>query len=564
MPREKHEKTEVQVDVEGRTMKLSNLEKVLYPRTGTTKGEVLNYYARIAPVMLPHLADRAVTRIRWPHGTEDMSFFEKNIPNGTPSWVHTVKVPTTGSRTASKQDGTLIFPIVDDLATLTWLVNLAALELHVHQWTVGRNGRPRNADRLVIDLDPGEPAGLHECCQVALLVRDALADKGLDAKPVTSGSKGLHLYADLPRRLPSDESTALAKDVAEALQKEHAALVTATMTKAKRPGKVFLDWSQNSGSKTTISPYSLRGRERPWVATPVAWDEVEAGAEDDDALGQFRFDEVLDRVERARGPVRGLSRRRSRPERVVPDGARGTRAGSYYADMAQRVVIVEDEEDIAFPLVRTLEREGYDVQWLDSGQKALDDLQVTKADVVILDLGLPDMDGLEVCRKMRDQGYDGAIMIVTARAGELDRVVGLDYGADDYMSKPFGLAELQARVRALLRRTSGASASAEDAVPPGGLRIDIAARRVFSGTDEVPLTGKEFEVLSVLAANRDKVVSRDRLMADVWDENWYGSTKTLDVTIGRLRQKLESVGVTEKVVAVRGVGFRLEGAPTAS
>jgi DNA-binding response OmpR family regulator len=245
------------------------------------------------------------------------------------------------------------------------------------------------------------------------------------------------------------------------------------------------------------------------------------------------------------------------------DGARRTRADAYYASVAQRVVIVEDEEDIAFPLVRTLEREGYDVQWLDSGQKALDDLQVTRADVVILDLGLPDMDGLEVCRKMRDQGYDGAIMIVTARAGELDRVVGLDYGADDYMSKPFGLAELQARVRALLRRTSSNSSSADDAIPPGGLRIDVAARRVFSGTDEVPLTGKEFEVLSVLAANRDKVVSRDRLMADVWDENWYGSTKTLDVTIGRLRQKLESVGVTEKVVAVRGVGFRLEGAPTA-
>jgi DNA-binding response OmpR family regulator len=230
--------------------------------------------------------------------------------------------------------------------------------------------------------------------------------------------------------------------------------------------------------------------------------------------------------------------------------------------MTSRVVIVEDEEDIAFPLVRTLEREGYDVQWIDSGQKALDDVSGTATDVVILDLGLPDMDGLEVCRKMRDQGFGGAIMIVTARAGELDRVVGLDYGADDYMSKPFGLAELQARVRALLRRT-GAAASA-DGVPPGGLRIDVPARRVFSGDDEVPLTGKEFDVLSVLAANRDKVVSRDRLMAEVWDENWYGSTKTLDVTIGRLRQKLESVGVAEKVVAVRGVGFRLEGAPTAS
>ena len=225
--------------------------------------------------------------------------------------------------------------------------------------------------------------------------------------------------------------------------------------------------------------------------------------------------------------------------------------------MPQRVLVVEDEEDIAFPLVRTLEREGYDVDWVDSGQKALDDVGARHADVVILDLGLPDMDGLEVCRKARDTGYEGAIMIVTARAGELDRVVGLDYGADDYMAKPFGLAELQARVRALLRRTN-AQATPADAAIEGGLRIDVAARRVFSGDDEVPLTGKEFEVLNVLVANKDKVVSRTRLMADVWDENWYGSTKTLDVTIGRLRQKLESVGVTERVVAVRGVGFRLE------
>jgi bifunctional non-homologous end joining protein LigD len=295
--REKFEAEEVFVDVEGRTLKISNLGKVLYPRTGTTKGEVLNYYAQIAPVMLPHLKDRAVTRIRWPHGVEDMSFFEKNIPGGTPSWVHTVTVPTTGSRTASKEDGTLTFPIVDDLATLTWLVNLAALELHVHQWTVGRNGQPRNADRLVIDLDPGEPAGLHECCGVALLVSAALEERGLTAKPVTSGSKGLHLYADLPKRLPSQESTALAKEVAEALEKEHPKLVTATMTKARRSGKVFLDWSQNSGSKTTISPYSLRGKEKPYVATPLGWDEVEAGAEDPDAVEQLRFDQVLERVE---------------------------------------------------------------------------------------------------------------------------------------------------------------------------------------------------------------------------------------------------------------------------
>jgi DNA-binding response OmpR family regulator len=228
--------------------------------------------------------------------------------------------------------------------------------------------------------------------------------------------------------------------------------------------------------------------------------------------------------------------------------------------MGQRVLVVEDEEDIAFPLVRTLEREGYEVTWVDNGQKALDSLASDPSEVVILDLGLPDFDGLEVCRRARDAGYAGAIMIVTARAGELDRVVGLDYGADDYLAKPFGLAELQARVRALLRRTASLTAVAAEATD-GGLRIDVAARRVYAGEAEVALTGKEFEVLNILAAHRDKVVSRDRLMADVWDENWYGSTKTLDVTIGRLRQKLESVGVTERVVAVRGVGFRLEGGP---
>jgi bifunctional non-homologous end joining protein LigD len=291
---------EVRVDVEGRTLKLSNLEKVLYPRTGTTKGEVLDYYARISPVMLPLLRDRPVTRVRWPHGVEQDRFFEKNAPAGTPRWVRTADVPTTGSRAGSRSSGAggdrLVFPIIDDLATLTWAANLAALELHVHQWTVDKKGRPRGADRLVIDLDPGEPAGLHECCQVALLVRDKLADRRLDARPVTSGSKGLHMYAHLPRRRDPDDSSALAKEIAEELQGEHPKLVTATMTKAKRSGKVFLDWSQNAGSKTTVSPYSMRGVERPTVATPVTWEEVEEGAEDPLGLEQFRYDEVLARV----------------------------------------------------------------------------------------------------------------------------------------------------------------------------------------------------------------------------------------------------------------------------
>ncbi len=286
----------IRVEVEGRTLSLSNLDKVLYPRTGTTKGEVLDYYARISPVMLPHLAARPVTRVRWPHGVERGSFFEKNAPAGTPSWVHTARVPTTGSRGDSRHGDHLEFPIVDDLATLTWLANLAALELHVHQWTVGRNGRPRNPDRLVIDLDPGEGAGLHECAAVALLVREALAERDLESFPVTSGSKGLHLYAALPGDLNPEGTTGLAKAVAEELQKAHPQQVTATMTKARRSGKVFLDWSQNAGSKTTLSPYSLRGRERPWVATPLSWDEVEEGAEDPVALEQMGYDQVLQRV----------------------------------------------------------------------------------------------------------------------------------------------------------------------------------------------------------------------------------------------------------------------------
>lgn len=295
--RPEHPQTEVHVDVEGRTLRLTNLEKVLYPQTGTTKGEVLDYYARIAPVLLPHLTGRPVTRIRWPHGVGDTSFFEKNAPAGTPSWVRTAEVPTTGSRGPSRHGDTLRFPIIDQLATLVWAVNLAALELHVHQWTVDEDGEPVGADRVVIDLDPGEPAGLHECCQVALLVRDALAERGLDALPVTSGSKGLHLYAPLAEPLPSEETSELAKEIAEELQAAHGTLVTATMTKARRRGKVFLDWSQNAGSKTTVAPYSLRGTPRPQVATPLGWDEVEAGAEDPLGLEQFSMAQVLDRVE---------------------------------------------------------------------------------------------------------------------------------------------------------------------------------------------------------------------------------------------------------------------------
>jgi bifunctional non-homologous end joining protein LigD len=293
---------EVRVEVDGHALTLSNLGKVLYPETGTTKAEVIDYYARIAPVLLPHLEGRAVTRVRWPHGTGDQSFFEKNLQARAPRWLRRVEVPSSGSRGGTA--GLLTFPVVESVAALTYLANLAALELHAHQWRFDVDGQPVNPDRMVIDLDPGQPAGLHECAQVALLVRDRLQALGLDAAPVTSGSKGLHLYAPMPGDLTTDQVRDAARQIAEALEEEHGALVISSMTKARRAGKVFLDWSQNTGAKTTISPYSLRGTLRPYVAAPRTWEEVAEGAEDELALEQLRFDEVLERVE-TRGDLFG-------------------------------------------------------------------------------------------------------------------------------------------------------------------------------------------------------------------------------------------------------------------
>ena len=286
--------SDVTVEVDGHRLKLSNLHKVLYPGTGTTKGEVLHYYAQVAKVLLPHLADRAVTRIRWPNGTGEPSFFEKNLPQGVPDWLRSVTVPSTGSRGGGD---TIAYPVVEDLAGLTYLANLASLELHVHQWRFGADNQPKNPDRMVIDLDPGPPAGLHECARVALLVRDRLADLGLPSAPVTSGSKGLHLYAALPGGRNAEEVRDLAQEIGRELAHEHPDLVLWKMTKSIRGGKVFLDWSQNTASKTTISPYSLRGRGRPFVAAPRTWAEVEEGAEDDLALEQLTLGEVVERVD---------------------------------------------------------------------------------------------------------------------------------------------------------------------------------------------------------------------------------------------------------------------------
>lgn len=276
------------VEVDGRTLRLTSLSKVLYPATETTKGEVLSYYASVGPTILAHLADRAVTRVRFPHGVEGERFFEKNLPSGAPSWLARVKVDD------------VTYPLVTDLAALTYLVNLNSIELHVHQWRVDEDGERLNPDRLVIDLDPGPPAGLHECARVALLLRERLGRLGLELYPVTSGSKGMQLYAGLGGDLTSAEVRDLAQQLAQEMTAAHPELVLWKMTKTLRPGKVFLDWSQNVAAKTTICPYSLRGREDPWVAAPRTWAEVEAGAEDADgpeALRQLDHEEVLARLE---------------------------------------------------------------------------------------------------------------------------------------------------------------------------------------------------------------------------------------------------------------------------
>lgn len=229
--------------------------------------------------------------------------------------------------------------------------------------------------------------------------------------------------------------------------------------------------------------------------------------------------------------------------------------------MAASLLIVEDDDGIAAPLQRALTREGYEVERVATGADALAHIDGTRPDLTILDLGLPDMDGLEVCRRLRHDGYDCPILILTARGDELDMVVGLDAGADDYMSKPFGLAELSARVRALLRRVVTNGQGPETSPDPvEGLDVDVAARRVWVDDEEIHLTTKEFGVLALLVADPGAVVTREDFMDQVWDEHWYGSTKTLDVTVARLRQKLADAGSSAVITAVRGVGFRLDAA----
>ncbi|GHA82623.1 MULTISPECIES: non-homologous end-joining DNA ligase [Streptomyces] len=251
--------------VEGRRLALSNLDKVLYPATGTTKGEVLHYYAATAAdVMLAHLRDRPLSFLRYPDGPEGLRFFTKNPPPGTPDWVRTAPVPRRDEPEARQV-------LVQDLPSLMWAANLV-VEFHTHQW---RQDTPAVADRLVFDLDPGPPASIVECCAVALWLRERLAADGLSAYGKTSGSKGLHLLVPLEPS-PSDDVTAYAKALAVEAHGAQPELAVYRMTRALRPGKVFVDFSQNAAAKTTAAPYTLRAKGSPAVSAPVTWDEIEA------------------------------------------------------------------------------------------------------------------------------------------------------------------------------------------------------------------------------------------------------------------------------------------------
>ncbi|QHC57358.1 ATP-dependent DNA ligase [Rathayibacter sp. VKM Ac-2760] len=276
------------VSVGGRRLRLTNLDKVVYPEAGFTKADVLSYYASVASAMLPHLARRPVTRKRWVDGVGTAEkagevFFEKNLPSSAPYWLSRTKLAH------SSRD--VEYPLVDDVAGLTWLAQQAALELHVPQWRVGSDGERRPPDRLVLDLDPGEGAGLAECAEVAFLARDLLEGMGLEPFPVTSGSKGIHLYCPLDASASSDQISSVAHELAKVLEADHRDLVVSDMKKTLREGKVLVDWSQNSAAKTTIAPYSLRGRLLPRVAAPRSWAEI--GAAD---LRHLAPEEVVERL----------------------------------------------------------------------------------------------------------------------------------------------------------------------------------------------------------------------------------------------------------------------------
>ncbi len=272
-----------QVEMGGHRFGLTNLSKVLYPKSGTTKADVIGYFAEVAPAMIPLVEGRPVTRKRWPNGVDTTPFFHKNIDKGTPAWIP--------RREISHSERTVTYPLIDSAATLAWLGQNAALELHVPQWRFNPDGSVGRPDRAVFDLDPGPGVELAECAEVAKAIRCRLDDLALAAYPVTSGSKGMHLYVPLQGGQTSDEVSLFAKLLAETIERDLPELVVSRMSKALRPGKVFIDWSQNNANKTTIAPYSLRGKELPTVAAPRTWAEL-----DEANLRHLDYREVLQRL----------------------------------------------------------------------------------------------------------------------------------------------------------------------------------------------------------------------------------------------------------------------------
>lgn len=278
------------IEVEGRQIRLSNLEKVLYPRAGFTKGQVIDYYVRIAPVLLPHLSGRPLTLKRYPEGVEGLHFYEKNCPSFRPDWMKTAKIWSPGNNRF------MYYCVVEDLPTLVWLANLADLELHV---SLSRAPDMQRPTVIAFDLDPGAPANIVQCCQVALWIRDIFDRFGLESFPKTSGSKGLQVYVPLNTSVTYDQTKPFARGIARLLEKRYPDQVISEMKKALRGNKVFVDWSQNDDYKTTVCVYSLRAKEQPIVSTPVTWKEVESCLKKQNPdLLVFPSDQALKRVEK--------------------------------------------------------------------------------------------------------------------------------------------------------------------------------------------------------------------------------------------------------------------------
>ena len=276
--------------VEGRKLPISNLNKVLYPKAGFTKGELIDYYIRIAPVLLPHLKDRPLTLKRYPNGVEGEFFYEKNCPAHRPAWVKTAKVWSEGNQRH------IHYCLAQDLPTLVWAANLADIELHT---SLARKKNVARPTMMVFDLDPGPPADIVQCCQVGRWPREVLASLNLKSWAKTSGSKGLQVYVPLNTPVTFDQTKQLSREIAEHLEREHPKLALSKMAKALRKGKVFVDWSQNDEHKTTVNVYSLRAKDQPTVSTPVTWEEVEHTLKKKDPkLLIFPSHRVLKRVEK--------------------------------------------------------------------------------------------------------------------------------------------------------------------------------------------------------------------------------------------------------------------------